>query len=502
MQSGASSRRHGATLIALLLCVTHFSSFDISSRPLVTDVRYYAYFASRIADGAVPHADFFDNKTQLASFAGALCHAGGEWFGIDPLFAIRLGYLGFATLGGVLAFLIFRRLGAGAVAGWLGALAYCSFGLLGMLPAEGNIPKLLMAVCASAMALAVRNGSWFMAGLAGALAFMDWQIGALVWVAALSSAWVFGTPRWRSVAAVTAGGLAGVAPFAVYYVLNGALGETLRQVVASSWFRGATSLESEGLDTRLGGIGELVDLACSSQGWLFYAAFAGAAAVVWRMLSRQHREERPLLTALAIYHFGVTAFSLLDFQWYGDFFALLHTAAFFLGVLWITLYEWGAAWVSRHGTPRRRARGALAAGMILIAVATGRPGPLRPRFELRTSNAAPGATLADQREVADRIESRIGRAPLAFFESAELLFLMDRPNGTAAVYWNAATWWRYRSSPDEPFDDTALRVLNAASPAVIAFPRGLLRDPDFRKRVTIERIASRSDRYFVEIVVR
>jgi arylsulfatase A-like enzyme len=37
---------------------------------IVTDFRYFIYFAWQITRGAVPHVDFFHNKTRLASFAG------------------------------------------------------------------------------------------------------------------------------------------------------------------------------------------------------------------------------------------------------------------------------------------------------------------------------------------------------------------------------------------------------------------------------------------------
>ena len=44
----------------------------------------------------------------------------------------------------------------------------------------------------------------------------------------------------------------------------------------------------------------------------------------------------------------------------------------------------------------------------LLAFALARPGALRPRIELVTPVAEPGTTLADQRQVADRLDSRIG----------------------------------------------------------------------------------------------
>ncbi len=145
--------------MALAVSASHFASFDIFTRPIVTDVRFFLYYAWRVTEGAVPHLDFFENKPQLATFAGALLYELGEFAGVDPLLAIRFGYLAIAAAGGVLVFWIFRRLGRGSTtAGLLGLLAYCSFGLLGVLPAVGNVPKLLTAVLASAAALLAGRG--------------------------------------------------------------------------------------------------------------------------------------------------------------------------------------------------------------------------------------------------------------------------------------------------------------------------------------------------------
>ena len=67
-------------------------------------------------------------------------------------------------------------------------IAHCAFPLMGALPATGPIPKLSMAVAASAVALLVQRGRFFWAGLCGGLAFMDYQLGLLAWLAAFVSA--------------------------------------------------------------------------------------------------------------------------------------------------------------------------------------------------------------------------------------------------------------------------------------------------------------------------
>src|SRR4051794_36406472 len=142
--------KHRCLLLAALLTLVHLARFDVARGPIVTDVRYYVYFAARMADGAVPHRDFFDNKTQLATVAGAALHRAATALGLDPLLTMRAGYLALTGVAGLLLFAIHRELRDGAcIAGLLGMCCYLGFSLLGFLPAIGPLPKLLMAVCAS-----------------------------------------------------------------------------------------------------------------------------------------------------------------------------------------------------------------------------------------------------------------------------------------------------------------------------------------------------------------
>lgn len=489
--------RHGAFLAAVVLCAFHFSSFGPGSQPIVTDIRFFVYFAWRVAEGAVPHLDYFENKTQLASFAGALFHKLGDLLGADPLMAIRWGYLTIAALGGMVAYSVLRRLGRDrAVAGGLGVLAYCSFGLLGVMPAIGNIPKLLMALGGSIAALLLYRRRWFWAGVAGALAFMDWQVGGLVGLAALATAALHGAPRVRAVLRVVAGGAAGLAPFLLYYGLNGALGNAVRQVIGSSLFRGSATLAHRDLSDRLDKIAGVVNLACPWQQWLFYLGLTGMAVVAWWLWRRRREDAARLLLPLAIYHYGVVAFSLIDFQYYGDFFLLLHSVAFFLGVVWVALHG------LIESTVAERRRPVVAAIALLIVFASARPGLLRPRFELVTPIAAPGATLTDQRRVADALNARLGDGSVAFMQNSELLFLMRRRNSLPLAYCNLPAWSYHRQTSDEPFATTCARLLLSSDADALVPPRWLGYDFLMRNGYAVVPLSSDGGRYAVKVAIR
>ena len=492
-----SVSRRAALAGAVSLCAFHFTSFDVARQPIVTDVRFFLYFAWRVSEGAVPHLDYFENKTALATFVGAALYRAGAAVGADPLLAIRWGYLLLTALAGLAAFSIHRRLGGGrAVAGGLGLLAFCSFGLLGVMPAVGNVPKLLMALGGSMAALLAFRRAWFWAGVAGALAFMDWQIGGLVVLAVLATAAVHGRPRLVAVGRAAGGVLAGLAPFVVYFAAHGALGPAVAQVVGSTLFRGSTSLGQHGLSNRLAKIASVVDETCPGRQALFYLGGAGIAVTTFWLWRRRQEEVSRLLLPLAIYHAGVVGFSLVDFQNYGDLFVLLHSAAFFLGLAWV------AAWrgLDARLTPRHRSLAALLA--LGLAFALARPGPLRPRFELRTPIAAPGAVLADQRSVALELDARLGARNVAFLDNSELLFLMRRQNTLPLAYWNIPAWFYFREGPVEPFPVTCERLLHSVDAGAVVLPRGMGDDDLLRRGYSIVPLASANGRYAVRVALR
>jgi hypothetical protein len=490
-------RKHGALVAAFLVCVVHFSTFDIGRQPIVTDIRYFLYFSWQVAEGAVPHLDYFENKTALATFAGAGLFRAAEIFRVDPLIAMRVGYLGIASFCGLLLFFVHRTLGGGrAVAGLMGVAAYCSFGLLGILPSIGPIPKLLMALFATAAALLVYSKRWFWAGVCGALAFMDWQIGSLVLVAAGVTGLLLARRRVRAVVHVALGGLAGLAPFALYYLYHGAVSQTVQQVIGASLFRGSEVSARVGFVERLFRIAEVAQRACPSHVWLFYLALPGIAIALWWLWRWRGEDRARLLLPLMIYHGGVIAFSLIDFQGYGDFFLLLHSAVPFVGILWVALYD-----LALRVTPLPRQRIVAGVALVLVLVLS-RPGPLRPEFKLQMRNSVEDLTLEDQREVAELLSRQIGDGRVAFLDHAEALFLMRKKNDLPLVYWNLATWKHYRLSAQESIYSTGLRMALSVDPDAMVSKEQFGFSPFLGRGYDVVTVMSSSGRYGVTLALR
>lgn len=494
-------RQQLATLLAGVVAAAHFASFDVGRQPVVTDIRYYLYFAAETFRGAVPHQDFFDNKTQLATFVGAALYGLGQAVGIDPLLAIRVGYLVLAGVAGILLFAIHRRLaGDRATAGLLALLAYCGFALLGVMPSIGNIPKLLTAFFASLAALLASDRRWVLAGVAGALATMDWQLGLLVLAAVFGAALLERGKRLRSGAYVALGAVLGAAPFGLYYAAHGALGAALAQTVGASLFRGMSSASALGLGDRLAHLLAVIVRGCAGHSWL--VAVGGVGMLVYPLWIRRHlrRTTRPLVVALGIYHYGLVTFSLVDFQLYGDLFILLHSVAFFSAVAFVELGELAAGRIARLRVATRHRRLVIArVTVVLLTLAATRPSVLRPPFVLATANAAPHATLEDQREVSRRALPLLEDRRLAFTQFSELLFLTGQRNAVPFVFWNAATHYYYRSSPDESSSATSYRMIAAVRPDVVT---AAVLDPRLARDFRAERISSDNYAYSVVLFVR
>ncbi len=459
-------------LAACLLAAVHCASFGLA-RPIATDIRFFLYFAARTAEGAVPHLDFFENKTQLAVFAGALFHRLGEALGVDPLIAIRVGYLALAAAAGVLLFAVQRRLAGGRGApAILALLVYSGFALLGFLPSIGNIPKLLMALFASAAALLAGDRRWILAGAAGWLSFMDWQIGILALAGVFGSALLEPRRRLRALGESALGTLLGAAPFLLYYAAHGALGAAYRQAVEASFARGSTSLTWSGFEARLRHLVQVVDVGCDGHEWLVAVGVAGMLVYPFWVWRHARRPERRLVVALAIYHYGVVAFSLIDFQLYGDLFILLHSMAFFAAVAIIEAYGRisvavrGSRWLGTTGRAT-----ALEALVVLVMIAATRPAFLRPRFDLPIRETAAGTTLDDQRAVLRGLRPLIRDRQVTFIGPVELLFLAGGENSLPFVYWNVASHAFYRAGPEESVRHTLERILRESGPELLVLDR-------------------------------
>ncbi len=462
-------------MIATGLVAAHVSSFGLG-RAISTDVRVSAYFSALAAAGDVPHRDFFDNRTPLSTMLGAAFIRTGAPIGADPLSSMRTGSLAIAAATGLLLFAVHRRLRLGdGAAGLAGLLAYLGFPLLGVLPSIGPFPKISMNLFALAAALLADAECWALAGAAGALAALDWQIAGLAAIGVLLASITARHRVARAPLRVIAGGFAVAAVTATWLGAAGALPAALRQLVGSAFARGAAAFEGEGGGgSAFSRLVQVLAMGCKGHLWLVAAGVVGLVVFAASAARLRRDDLGRLAIPLAVHEYGMVAFSLVDFQRFGDLFALVQSLAFFAGVTLSTATV-AVRVAAERGRPvgsveaRRRGGLAVAAALVALAVAV-RPAWLHGEIDLRTRGTPVEATLAGQRDVAAQVAARFAGKRLAVFGPTEMLMLSGRASALPIVFWNAAPWSYYRLSPDEPERETLRRLLLEANLDGIVYP--------------------------------
>lgn len=449
-------------LVATALAIAHFGRFYDADLALLTDTRYYTYFGIEVAGGAVPHLDFFGNKTQLASIvAAALVHL-GDLFGSPAVPAIRVGFIALTIFGGVLLFRFHRTIADGHnVKAMLGLIPYLGLTYLGTLPASGSIPKLIMAIVATWAALLVARRSWFAAGLVAAISPLDWQIGLFACFGVFAAAALDSEARRALLhSAVGVGAVAFV--FIAYFVWNGALESMFAQTIGASFARG---VESGGPLFKFAGIHRRLLMHCAGEFWLLY--LSGVGAVVFPFWFRDPRRAawRQPLVVMAVYHYGVAAFSLIDFQGSGDTMLLLHTAAFFSGVALVSGFE-----LAERMLPQSIPRPALGLASVVLMLAVARPVLSQPEA-LSTPDSPPGVTLQDQRAFARRLAPLLEDRSLLLLGPTEMLVLGGFERESIYVYWNDATRHEYARTHESNEIDLLEALIREFEPDVIVASR-------------------------------
>ena len=454
---------HSLSFVAALLLIwLHFAGLYDAEQSLATDSRYYTHFAFEIAEGAVPHRDFFGNKTQFTALWAGFQVAVAQGLGWDGLTVLRVVSLATAALGALLLFAFHRRLQTGdEVAAWLGFLPILGFGYIGALPVTGPVPKLLMAVAATGAALLVARRRWFAAGLVSAIAPIDWQIGLFACLGVFVAALLDARPRRALAQSVSAVALVGLA-FLLYFAVHGALEVMLAQTVGASFARGA---EAGGPLFKFAGIRTRLAMNAPGEGALLFCGLVGSILLPFWLRAQRFAAGRPALVVLAIYHYGVVAFSLIDFQGSGDTMLLLHSFAFFAGITlasgWLLLAAVRPGWVST--TPPRLA--AVLLVLLLVRPVVRMPPPID------TPDAPAGVTLEDQRTIAKRLRAVVGDETLLVLGPTEMLVLEPLNHVTLFHFWNDATRYEFARTRESRGEDLLSELVDEVKPAYIVANR-------------------------------
>jgi 4-amino-4-deoxy-L-arabinose transferase-like glycosyltransferase len=367
----------GGGVLSLAIGAVLFTRFSIDGN-LWRDEAIYAYGGQQLADGVPVYLGIFDPKPPLPTFLTALGALAGKATGKDELIAMRAEFFVWGLLAVVAVYWVGLKLWRSPLAALAGAVVFASFKGFAQdaLPGpDAKTPGIFLMVLALGLLVSRR---WFLAGIAGSLAFLDWQpLGICAAAAVIAAVLVAGEePRWRR-GAVALGGVA--API-VATVLFLAIDGGLPQFIEASFTFPATGLKRG--DVTLGGnirqIDTIVNQHYGDTRVLFWGGLVLLVAVLGAWLVRRRvAPERVLPAAVVLGTFAAfAAASVADFQGYPDLYPLLPYAALGIGAAVAAI----APRVSGVGARRAAAAIALSGVVLLVALSfhwySGRqPGP-------------------------------------------------------------------------------------------------------------------------------
>jgi hypothetical protein len=363
MSDGATDERRamlltwGGGVLALLTGVVLFTRFGIHGN-LFRDESIYAYGGQQLANGVPVYIGIFDPKPPLPTFLEALGAVGARAVGKDEVLTMRAEFFVFALLAVVAVYVLGLRLWNSVLAALAGAVVFASFkgfAIDALGGPDAKTPGILLAVLS--LALVVRR-RWFLAALAGSLAFLDWQPLGIYAAAAVVAAVLANDPgevRWKRGARAVGGAAIPVVATVLFLAIDGGLSK----FIEASFTFPLTGLH-RGPATLGGNVDTIVNVVNTHYGdtrVLFWAGLVLLTAILGSWIVRR-RDVFPAAVVGGTF-LAVVAVSVADFQGYPDLYPLLPYAALGIGGAI-------AALASRiEGLRLRR----IAAGLALAAVA-------------------------------------------------------------------------------------------------------------------------------------
>ncbi len=443
-----------ASLVLLLGCAwLALGAGFLHSLPIWGDGAIFLEECRRVADGAVPHRDFFEVKPALFTLLAAPVLGGGRLAGLPDWLGARL-LMTFA--GGLLALLAWalgrqaaRAAGlAGAqvrTAGLLATAALLSLRGMAFLLTTGVEPKTFVVLFLQASLLLALRGRPLAAGALAPLAAACWQPAALAWPVLLLAAGASGPTPPRPRARFLLGSAATATALLAALLLTDALVPFLEQTLGYS----LVAARSGG---RSGALREPLRVA-------FILWHAAGPELLWALpltllaLLRGGRPARLLFLLPAV--FGL--WSLLDFQAFPDTQPLV-APVMVLGGIGLGLL-----------LPPRPAL----AAALLLSVTGLLPGGVPPPWP-----------LAWQRRQAEELVAALppdsAKTPWLAFGDPALAILADRPTTNRHLFLaeGSTTWLDEHHPGGSP---AWIRATLASPAAVLILGRG--NDPELRSRL-------------------
>lgn len=428
VQTRPGSRRFKPALIAFLhtalivvVSALVYRQYGFAG-PLTRDDAIYLYSGQQMARGIPPYLSIWDHKGPLAPMLAGIGAWIAPWLGIEDILSVRLVFFAISALTVVAVYLLVSDLLDSRALGLVAACLFLNFWGFGRHAASGPRAKTAMLLFAVLALWLTGRKRWFGAGLCGSLAFLAWQPTGIYPAAALALALLQSERRDRlpNALRVLSGIAVPIVAVSAYFGLHGALDEMVEGTILFNLVhldRGGWSVLSNVRQIRLA----------------VYSGYTTTVVPIWlglgmlpvmlvRRLSQDHYRVGRWLSndrfcALLLTAPLPLAWSLLDFQWYPDFFVFLPYAAA------------GLAWALASGYQALKQTGKAAQAAVLILVCAILVSSAAYNYRQTSSGA-----LADQRAWANEAVARYGGERVLSIGVPEALVVMHRANPNPYVF--------------------------------------------------------------------
>lgn len=275
--------------------------------PLYGDTAVFVEYAVRVADGQVPHLDYYEVKPTGFVFAAWPFIQVGRLFDVPDWISARICSLTMLAALAAAFFVSVRTLVASSGntehavrSGWIAALAVVALRGLPEAAAGGLQPKIFTVLCPVVGIALVVSGRPLLGGVVAAFTPFHWQPGALAWLIPLVVSWRRPAEE-KALRRFLIGSACTVALYGGYLVATGSLGAFLDQTLWGAF----SSVGDDARGARFA-IKRIFVALWTTAGWELLIAVPLLAWMLWR--------RRFALWPLAVPVLIFGAWSLLDFQ--------------------------------------------------------------------------------------------------------------------------------------------------------------------------------------------
>lgn len=413
-------------LLVLLTSIIVFIQYGFEGS-LARDDALYMYSGQQMANGIPPYVSIFNHTGPLAPMISSIGVRIATYINVDDIFTVRIIFFMFGCLSVVGLYLLGSILFESRRIGLLAALVFIGFWGFGRYAASGPRLKTLVVFFEILSLLFMVHNKWFLAALCGSLTFLAWQPTLIYPMIAIFLAVTQSKKRHeraRNAIRAVSGALTPILIVSMYFLYKGALYDLIDGAIFFNIFhleRGTSSVLSH----------ILRPIRAIYYGYtiMMVPIFLGGVMVfilyVWRWrlhrgsISNMISEDR--FAAILLSFPALIIWSLLDFQWYPDFYVFLPYVA--IGFGWLL----GFLLTSLSGI---KGIGPNATRICFLLICTVLIGSASMNYRFTSENG-----IERQRQWAQQVESQWGHeSKLVSIGRPEILVLLHRTNPNPYVF--------------------------------------------------------------------